>query len=94
MLQVVMQELLIAAILFISVGRLTWWWAWAYLGMIITLLATPVGLGSLWALIPEGLAVCGIVVRTALEDKTLLQELDGYREYAAHVRYRLLPGIW
>jgi protein-S-isoprenylcysteine O-methyltransferase Ste14 len=37
--------------------------------------------------------VC-IVVRTALEDKTLLAELDGYKEYASRVRYRLLPGVW
>jgi len=35
-----------------------------------------------------------MVVRTALEDKTLHEELDGYREYAQGVRYRLLPGIW
>ena len=34
------------------------------------------------------------VVRTALEDRTLHKELDGYREYAQQVRYRLLPGIW
>jgi protein-S-isoprenylcysteine O-methyltransferase Ste14 len=35
-----------------------------------------------------------IIVRTNLEDKTLLAELDGYKEYAARVRYRLLPGVW
>jgi len=34
------------------------------------------------------------IIRTALEDKTLQEELDGYKEYAARVRYRLLPGIW
>jgi protein-S-isoprenylcysteine O-methyltransferase Ste14 len=33
MLQVVIQTLLIAAILFISSGRLGWVWAWAYLGV-------------------------------------------------------------
>ena len=26
--------------------------------------------------------------------RTLLAELDGYQEYAARVRYRLLPGVW
>jgi len=36
---------------------------------------------------------CLMVVRTALEDRTLQDELDGYRAYAK-VRYRLLPGIW
>ena len=34
------------------------------------------------------------VVRTALEDGTLQDELDGYKDYARRVRYRLLPGVW
>ncbi len=25
---------------------------------------------------------------------TLLDELDGYRDDAGQVRYRLLPGVW
>jgi protein-S-isoprenylcysteine O-methyltransferase Ste14 len=37
---------------------------------------------------------CLFVVRTALEDRMLQEELDGYRDYATQVRYRLLPGIW
>ena len=49
---------------------------------------------STWALIPGGLTVLLIVVRTVVGDRTLLAELDGYQEYAARVRYRLLPGIW
>lgn len=65
-----------------------------YVGMVIVLLATPLALGSLWALIPEGLAVIGYFIRTALEDKTLLEELDGYQDYISQVHYRLLPGIW
>ena len=35
-----------------------------------------------------------IVFRTALEDRTLLAELEGYADYAARVRYRLVPGVW
>jgi len=34
------------------------------------------------------------VVRTAFEDRMLMQELEGYTEYAHHVRWRLMPGIW
>lgn len=30
----------------------------------------------------------------AWEDRTLQEELQGYREYAGKVPYRLLPGIW
>jgi protein-S-isoprenylcysteine O-methyltransferase Ste14 len=65
-----------------------------YVGGILFQLATPVMLGTLWALVPAGLAACCILVRTALEDKTLQAELDGYKDYAARVHYRLLPGVW
>jgi protein-S-isoprenylcysteine O-methyltransferase Ste14 len=34
------------------------------------------------------------VLRTALEDRTLREELPGYEEYARQTRYRLLPGVW
>jgi protein-S-isoprenylcysteine O-methyltransferase Ste14 len=65
-----------------------------YVGTILFELAVPVMLGSWWALIPGGLGALLFVVRTALEDRTLLEELDGYREYAQRVRHRLLPGVW
>ena len=65
-----------------------------YVGMIITLLAISLLLGSLWALIPAGLAACLLIIRTVLEDRTLLDELRGYKEYAKRTRYRLLPGVW
>jgi protein-S-isoprenylcysteine O-methyltransferase Ste14 len=65
-----------------------------YVGSILSQIATPLILGSVWAFIPAGLAALLFVVRTALEDKTLLEELDGYKEYAERVGYRLLPGIW
>ena len=65
-----------------------------YVGQMIFSLASPLALGSLWALIPGGLFALLLVVRTELEDKTLQEELGGYREYVADVRYRLLPGVW
>jgi protein-S-isoprenylcysteine O-methyltransferase Ste14 len=51
-------------------------------------------LGSLWALIPAAVASLLLVVRTQLEDRTLQNELEGYKEYAKRVGYRLIPGIW
>jgi protein-S-isoprenylcysteine O-methyltransferase Ste14 len=57
-------------------------------------LATSLIFGSLWGLVPAGITLLLMVVRTALEDRTLQQELDGYQEYAQRVRYRLLPGVW
>jgi len=65
-----------------------------YVGAIVQSFAVPLILGSLWALIPGGLAALLLVVRTALEDRTLCEELAGYVEYAQQTRYRLLPGIW
>lgn len=56
--------------------------------------APPLMLRSWWAFVPAAAAVLSIVVRTALEDRTLRRELDGYAEYAGRVRYRLVPGIW
>ena len=65
-----------------------------YVGVSLTYLSTPLVWGSLWALIDGLIITLLFVIRTALEDRTLLAELVGYKAYAAHTRYRLVPGIW
>lgn len=65
-----------------------------YVGGILYALGVPLMLGSLWAFIPGGLGILIIVTRTVLEDKTLQEELAGYKEYTQQTRFRLLPGIW
>ena len=65
-----------------------------YAGNILPLLGIVLALGSLWTIIPAVVALVIAIVRTALEDQTLQEELPGYREYAQRVRYRLLPGIY
>ncbi len=65
-----------------------------YVGTIFFGLSIPLFLGSWWTFVPCGLIVVLFIVRTALEDRTLREELPGYAEYAQRVRYRLLPGIW
>jgi protein-S-isoprenylcysteine O-methyltransferase Ste14 len=65
-----------------------------YLGQIIFSLASALALGSLWALIPAGLFAVLLVVRTALEDRTLQDELAGYKAYTKRVHHRLIPHIW
>ncbi len=65
-----------------------------YLAGIVFGLATPLILGSLWALIPQGLAAALLVARTALEDRTLQAELPGYLEYCQSVTYCLIPRVW
>jgi protein-S-isoprenylcysteine O-methyltransferase Ste14 len=65
-----------------------------YLGQILFSLASALALGSLWALIPGSLFALLLVVRTGLEDRTLLEELEGYRDYRQRVRHRLIPYLW
>jgi protein-S-isoprenylcysteine O-methyltransferase Ste14 len=66
----------------------------AYLGAILYELAVPVLLASWWALIASGVSAILLILRTALEDRTLQAELTGYVDYSRQVRHRLLPGIW
>lgn len=65
-----------------------------YAGNILALFGVVLTLDSLWTLIPAAVALVIVVVRTALEDKTLQQELPGYMKYAHYVRYRLIPWIY
>ena len=65
-----------------------------YAGNILPLLGIVLALGSVWTLIPAVVALIIAVIRTALEDQTLQEELPGYRDYARRVRYRLIPGIY
>ena len=78
----------------VSSGPYRWMRHPGYAGALWTYLATPLLLGSMWALLPTFFTMAVLVIRTRLEDRTLKEELDGYRDYAARVRYRLLPGLW
>lgn len=51
-------------------------------------------LASWWAILVGGLCAILLILRTALEDRSLKAELSGYVDYARQVRYRLLPGVW
>jgi protein-S-isoprenylcysteine O-methyltransferase Ste14 len=66
----------------------------AYLGAVLGELAAPILFASWWTFAPGGFAVILLVLRTALEDRTLKAELNGYDDYAHQVPYRLLPGVW
>jgi protein-S-isoprenylcysteine O-methyltransferase Ste14 len=65
-----------------------------YAGMVLAVFAESVVFGSLWAMVPAA-AMAGVVAwRTAREDRMLIAELAGYAQYAARVRYRLVPAVW
>ncbi len=65
-----------------------------YTGGIIYNLSAPLVLGSFVAVWCGVTILILFVVRTVLEDKTLQKELKGYRQYAAKVRYKLVPLVW
>ena len=78
----------------ISSGPYRWLRHPGYAGALLTYLASPFFLDSIWTLVPAVLLTVVLVIRTLLEDKTLQEELPGYLDYAGRVRYRLLPGVW
>jgi protein-S-isoprenylcysteine O-methyltransferase Ste14 len=78
----------------ITGGPYAWMRHPGYAAALLTYLATPFFLDSIWTFIPAIFLTVVLVIRTSLEDKTLQAELPGYRDYAGRVRYRLLPGVW
>jgi len=65
-----------------------------YAGNLLAVAGIIMALNSMWTFIPAVAALVIAVIRTSLEDKTLHEELPGYREYATRVRYRLFPGVY
>ncbi|HBE02159.1 MAG: hypothetical protein A2096_09305 [Spirochaetes bacterium GWF1_41_5] len=65
-----------------------------YAGALITYWVSPLIFDSYWTFLPVAFMTVILVIRTCLEDKTLVQELDGYKEYTLETKYRLIPGLW
>jgi protein-S-isoprenylcysteine O-methyltransferase Ste14 len=65
-----------------------------YAAMLIYLPANALLLGSWYGLAASFVLLGGLVFRTAMEDRELRRGLEGYTEYAARVRYRLIPLVW
>jgi protein-S-isoprenylcysteine O-methyltransferase Ste14 len=65
-----------------------------YLGVLFMFFATPLALGSFWALIPFAPLPLLLVFRTLNEEKVLLRDLPGYKEYCQKTRWHLVPYIW
>jgi len=78
----------------VSSGPYRWVRHPGYAGGLAAYLGTPFFLDSPWAFLPAVFLMIVLVIRTALEDRTLREELAGYKEYATRTRYRLLPGVW
>lgn len=65
-----------------------------YTAAIVMFTASPIALGSYYAVLPMLVYIIGIVLRIRNEEKVLCEGLEGYRAYMGRVRYRLIPFVW
>lgn len=65
-----------------------------YAGAVILTAAIPLALGSLWAALSVLVVVPVLHWRIVDEEKFLLENLEGYKEYCSKVRHRILPGLY
>ena len=65
-----------------------------YTGVIAMTLATPVALGSWWALLPALPMVAVMTARIRNEERLLTEHLAGYAQYALKTKFRLIPRLW
>jgi protein-S-isoprenylcysteine O-methyltransferase Ste14 len=65
-----------------------------YTGNVIMMVGVPLALDSYWGLVFVIPALVALALRIGDEEQLLGQELNGYREYAQRVHYRLVPYVW
>ncbi len=65
-----------------------------YLGALAIFVASPLALGSWWALVPAAAIPFALASRVRDEEKLLERHLEGYADYCRIVRHRLIPGFW
>lgn len=65
-----------------------------YACALLLLLCSGIMLGSWWAILCNVIPIALLLRRVFIEDPFLQANLPGYADYAARVRYRLLPGVW
>jgi protein-S-isoprenylcysteine O-methyltransferase Ste14 len=65
-----------------------------YAAAMLYLFGLPLLLGSWYGLLVVPLFIAGLAPRAVLEERMLKRELQGYGDYMARVRYRLIPGVW
>lgn len=65
-----------------------------YTSIMLFFVGVPLLLGSTWGLAFAPLFFVMFAIRTRIEERTLVAGLQGYADYTARVRYRLVPGLW
>jgi protein-S-isoprenylcysteine O-methyltransferase Ste14 len=65
-----------------------------YSSALLFFLGSALLLGSWWGTAMSPVFAILFGIRTGIEENALTTGLPGYAEYAARVRYRLVPGVW
>jgi protein-S-isoprenylcysteine O-methyltransferase Ste14 len=65
-----------------------------YSGALLFFVGAALLLGSWWGLAMSLLFAVLFAIRSGIEERALIAGLPGYADYAARVRYRLVPGVW
>lgn len=65
-----------------------------YSGIMLFFVGVPLLLGSWWGVAIAPLFAVLFGIRARIEERALVDGLPGYADYAARVRYRLVPGLW
>ncbi len=78
----------------VSTGPYAWVRHPMYSGTVLFFIGAPLLLGSWWALAMSPLFILLFALRAGIEERALVAGLPGYADYAARVRYRLVPGLW
>ena len=78
----------------VSTGPYAWVRHPMYSGSVLFFVGAPLLLGSWWGVAMLPLFTALFAIRTRIEERALIAGLPGYADYAARVRYRLLPGLW
>jgi len=65
-----------------------------YSGFLLFIMGTPLLLRSWYGVILGAIFMVILAIRAVLEERTLRDELSGYSDYMAQVKYRLIPYVW
>ena len=65
-----------------------------YAGGILVIIGMPLWLESYAATVLASVPIATVFLRIVFEEDFLRRELEGYDEYTAKVRYRLIPFLW
>jgi protein-S-isoprenylcysteine O-methyltransferase Ste14 len=65
-----------------------------YSGVMLFFVGVPLLLGSWWGVAIAPVFAILFAIRARIEERALVEGLPDYADYAARVRYRLVPGLW